>query len=207
MPRTGRVRIYVVKDTALYNLLRIRHSGLHDGGERWIGEHGTLGQTPAGRWAEGVAARWPPRYGGQRDGVPGRLLAGAAQDAEADGFMVDYMQYFGDALKPWIACQDRLEKFVLRRDPRDISRIWVLDPDGHAYLPVPYRTLSCSPISVLNSVPRSPGCAVTAAPRSMRTPDLLHGHELTAPESGRIRPARCPGSRVRPCRVAPAVPG
>ncbi|MEV1179619.1 Mu transposase C-terminal domain-containing protein [Nonomuraea sp. NPDC049784] len=64
------------------------------------------------------------------------------------GFTIDHVQYFSDALKPWIARRDRLEKFVLRRDPRDISRIWVLDPDGHAYLPVPYRTLSRPPISV-----------------------------------------------------------
>ncbi|SRR6266536_2931927 len=37
---------------------------------------------------------------------------------------------------------------MLRRDPRDISRIWVLDPDGTAYLEVGYRTLSRPPISV-----------------------------------------------------------
>ena len=37
---------------------------------------------------------------------------------------------------------------MLRRDLRDISRVWVLDPDGHVYLPVPYRTLSRPPISV-----------------------------------------------------------
>jgi putative transposase len=37
---------------------------------------------------------------------------------------------------------------VLRRDPRYISRIWALDPDGTAYVEVPYRTLSRPPISV-----------------------------------------------------------
>lgn len=37
---------------------------------------------------------------------------------------------------------------MLRRDPRDISRIWALDPDGDAYLQVSYRTLSRPPISV-----------------------------------------------------------
>jgi putative transposase len=40
-----------------------------------------------------------------------------------------------------------LEKFVLRRDPRDISRIWALDPDGDSYVQVAYRTLSRPPIS------------------------------------------------------------
>ena len=36
----------------------------------------------------------------------------------------------------------------VRRDPRDISRIWALDPDGDTYVEVPYRTLSRPPISV-----------------------------------------------------------
>jgi putative transposase len=64
------------------------------------------------------------------------------------GFTIDHDQYFSDARKPRIARRDRLEKFVLRRGPRDISRIWALDPDGDAYVQVPYRTLSRPPISV-----------------------------------------------------------
>ena len=36
---------------------------------------------------------------------------------------------------------------MLRPDPRDISRIWALDPDGGAYLEMPYRTQSRPPIS------------------------------------------------------------
>ncbi|MEV1005657.1 hypothetical protein AB0I79_62890, partial [Nonomuraea sp. NPDC050202] len=50
--------------------------------------------------------------------------------------------------KPWIARRRQLEKIVLRRDPRDISRVWALDPDGDSYLPVPYRTMSRPPISL-----------------------------------------------------------
>jgi len=64
------------------------------------------------------------------------------------GFQIDHVQYYCDALKPWIARRERLGKFVLRRDPRDISRIWALDPDGTAYLEVGYRTLSRPPISL-----------------------------------------------------------
>jgi putative transposase len=43
---------------------------------------------------------------------------------------------------------DRLDRFVICCDPRAISRIWVLDPDGGAYLEVPYPVLSRPPISV-----------------------------------------------------------
>ncbi|MFE7802536.1 Mu transposase C-terminal domain-containing protein [Nocardia sp. NPDC057440] len=64
------------------------------------------------------------------------------------GFQVDHVQYYGDALKPFIGRREQLERFVLRRDPRDISRIWVLDPDSGEYMQVPYRTWSRPAISV-----------------------------------------------------------
>jgi putative transposase len=58
------------------------------------------------------------------------------------GFVIDHIHYYADALKPWIARRDRLPAFLIRRDPRDISRIWVLEPEGQHYLEIPYRTLS-----------------------------------------------------------------
>jgi putative transposase len=58
------------------------------------------------------------------------------------GFVLDRIAYFGDCLKPWIASRDRLEKFIIRRDPRDISRIWVLDLESKLYFDIPYRSLS-----------------------------------------------------------------
>jgi putative transposase len=63
------------------------------------------------------------------------------------GFVIGHVQYYSDALKPWIARRDQLGRFVLRRDPRDLSRIWALEPDGTGYVEVPYRTLSRPPIS------------------------------------------------------------
>lgn len=33
------------------------------------------------------------------------------------GFVIDHVRYFSDALKPWIARRERLDRFVLRRDP------------------------------------------------------------------------------------------
>ena len=41
-----------------------------------------------------------------------------------------------------IARRERWPAFLIRRDPRDISRIWVLEPEGQHYLEIPYRTLS-----------------------------------------------------------------
>lgn len=104
--------------------------------------HSELHQTPAGRWAEGVAEH----------GVPAVVLSPTAflvdflpvihRTLTRTGFVIDYVHYFANVLKPWIARRGELGKFVLRRDPRDISRIWVLEPGGEQYVEVPYRTLS-----------------------------------------------------------------
>ncbi len=125
--------------------------------ERWLAlavasyhgqVHATLGCTPAGRWAEGVAAAGSPATVTSEVAFLVDFLPVLRRTLTRTGFVVDHVGYFCDALKPWIAQRDRLDRFVLRRDPRDISRIWVLDPAGETYLAVPYRTLSHPPISV-----------------------------------------------------------
>ncbi|MGH8934300.1 MAG: Mu transposase C-terminal domain-containing protein, partial [Egibacteraceae bacterium] len=104
--------------------------------------HATLGQTPSGRWAEGVAASGRPATVSNETAFLVEFLPVIRRTLTRTGFVIDHVQYYSDALKPWIARRDRLDRFVLRRDPRDISRIWALEPDGGAYLQVPYRTLS-----------------------------------------------------------------
>jgi putative transposase len=114
------------------------HGQVHDG----------LGRTPAGVWAELVAENGAPVTVASETAFLVDFLPVIRRSLSRSGFLIDHVQYYCDALKPWIARRERLGKFVMRRDPRDISRIWALDPDGAAYLEVPYRTLSRPPISV-----------------------------------------------------------
>jgi putative transposase len=58
------------------------------------------------------------------------------------GFMIDHISYYADTLKPWIARRDKLGQFIIRRDPRDISCVWALDPLSNQYLELPYRCIS-----------------------------------------------------------------
>ena len=109
--------------------------------------HGTLGQTPAGRWEQGAAEGGRPATVASETAFLVDFLPVFRRSVTRTGFQIDHVQYYSDALRPWIARRERLGKFVLRRDPRDISRIWALDPDGRAYVQVPYRTLSRPPIS------------------------------------------------------------
>jgi putative transposase len=46
------------------------------------------------------------------------------------------------ALKLWINEKNRGYIFIIRRDPRDLSRIYVLHPKESHYIEVPYRTFS-----------------------------------------------------------------
>lgn len=109
--------------------------------------HETLGRTPAGMWAEKAAQAGPPVTVTSQTAFLVDFLPVLRRTLTRSGFVIDHVQYYSDALRPWIARRGQLGRFVVRRDPRDISRIWVLDPDGGSYLPVGYRTLSRPPIS------------------------------------------------------------
>ncbi|MBD4427403.1 transposase, partial [Xanthomonas citri pv. citri] len=117
--------------------------------ERWLAlavgtyhgsVHNGLLQPPAARWAEAV----------ERVGVPAVVTRPTAflvdflpvirRTLTRTGFVIDHIHYYADALKPWIARRERLPAFLIRRDPRDISRIWVLEPEGQHYLEIHYRT-------------------------------------------------------------------
>ncbi|GFZ99351.1 Mu transposase C-terminal domain-containing protein [Nesterenkonia alkaliphila] len=110
--------------------------------------HTTLGQTPAGKWAEGMASTGVPVVTTNPTAFLVDFLPVIRRKLTRTGFVIDHVHYFADVLKPWIARREQLERFIIRRDPRDISRVWVLDPDGSDYFEVPYRTLSNPAVSV-----------------------------------------------------------
>jgi putative transposase len=110
--------------------------------------HGTLGQTPAGRWTEGLAATGVPVTTTNPTAFLVDFLPVIRRQLTRTGFVIDHVHYFANVLKPWIARRESLERFIIRRDPRDISRIWVLDPEGTGYVEVPYRTLANPAVSV-----------------------------------------------------------
>jgi putative transposase len=61
---------------------------------------------------------------------------------QRDGFTLDHITYFSNALRPWIEARDRPNPLLIRCDPRDLSRIFVFDDASDVYLEVPYRVLS-----------------------------------------------------------------
>jgi putative transposase len=59
-----------------------------------------------------------------------------------DGITIDHITYYSNSLRPWIQLRDQPTPLLIRRDPRDLSRIFVLDAENNRYLEVPYRMLS-----------------------------------------------------------------
>lgn len=69
------------------------------------------------------------------------------------GVVIDDIYYYHEVLNPWINAQDLNQstakrKFILRRDPRDISVVYFFDPDANQYYEIPYRNAAHPPISV-----------------------------------------------------------
>lgn len=61
------------------------------------------------------------------------------------GIVMDNITYYDPVVDPWIHSKDPetkgKRKFICRRDPRDISAIWFLDPEQDRYFKVPYRNI------------------------------------------------------------------
>ena len=63
------------------------------------------------------------------------------------------ISYYTDALRGLIHMRDPKshklkQKFVCRYDPRDLSRLWLFEPESNKYTEVPYRDRSRPPISL-----------------------------------------------------------
>jgi len=60
------------------------------------------------------------------------------------GVQIDHINYYGPELDPYINAADpdhpdAKRKFLFRRNPRNISKIYFLDPKAKAYVELPYR--------------------------------------------------------------------
>ena len=163
--------------------------------------HGTTQQTPQARWAAATAQKATITVGSEAAFLVD-FLPVIRRTLTRTGFVIDHVRYFSDALKPWIARRDRLDRFVIRRDPRDISRIWVLDPDGGSYLPVPYRTLSHPAVSVWEH--RAAVQRLREQGRAQELPQLAKPLSSAAREPPQRRPL---SGMEQSCSPAPRAPG
>ncbi|MBF0185827.1 MAG: DDE-type integrase/transposase/recombinase [Magnetococcales bacterium] len=118
--------------------------------------HAALGMPPIEKWRRGIVGHGREKGIGMIEPIsdPRRLrldfLPFSERTVQREGIAWDKVTYFGDILRPWINAKkgNVKQKFLVRRDPRDISHIWFFDPQIKEYFEVPYRDLTHPSISI-----------------------------------------------------------
>lgn len=121
--------------------------------------HSELNTTPLQQFENGIFGN--DHYPGR--GLPDRLvdeprlrldlMPFQERTVQPFGVVIDEIHYYDDVLRPWINAADptdakRKRKFIIRRDPRDISVVYFYDPELKQYFEIPYRNTAHPPISV-----------------------------------------------------------
>lgn len=104
--------------------------------------HSTLMEPPSSRWAHATTQFGQPLTVTNANAFLIDFLPVIKRTIQRIGFVIDRISYYANVLKPWIARRKCLDSFIIRRDPRNLSRVWVLDPETNHYLEIPYRILS-----------------------------------------------------------------
>ncbi|AXK38409.1 Mu transposase C-terminal domain-containing protein [Crenobacter cavernae] len=121
---------------------------------------GNDGRSPQSQWELGLLGNGSTVLG---RGIPARypdeerlrldFLPYAERTVQEYGIAFEGVTYWSDALRRLVhakdpASQKLKRQFVCRYDPRDLSRIWLFEPDGRHYLELPYRNLARPSISL-----------------------------------------------------------
>jgi putative transposase len=117
--------------------------------------HTSLGMTPEEKFYQGLygvgegTIPFLPTVPADTVNLRLSLLPVMERSVQKNGITIDYITYFSETLRKWIipANYKKLNKklhstkLLCRRDPRDISKIYVYDPDVEDYITVPYSDI------------------------------------------------------------------
>ena len=131
-------------------------------------EHrGLGGKSPLKAWEEGLLGTGsspgtglPPRHTDE-EAIRLRFLPFEKRTVQKYGVVIDDITYWNDHLRLLIGEREpdqrhRLRKYEVRRDPRDLTRVWLYDPLPQTHVELAFRHPSRSSLSLweLNAIKR-----------------------------------------------------
>ena len=126
-------------------------------------EHRSIGMTPEEKFYQGLLGvgngtiPFLPSVPANTLKLRMSLLPVLKRTVQKNGITIDYITYFSETLRKWIipAQYKKINKnlqamsLVCRRDPRDISKLYVYDPDIDDYIIVPYSDIKKPAINIM----------------------------------------------------------
>jgi putative transposase len=112
--------------------------------------HSALSTPPLAAWERGITGDATSLGRGTPIAVPDPhrflidFLPIERRLIRREGISLHSISYWSDVLRAWIGVP---EKMIVRYDPRDLSRIYLLGPDGR-YYDIPYRDLGRPPVTL-----------------------------------------------------------
>lgn len=121
--------------------------------------HSELNVPPRRQWEIGVVGDQSrpgigiPAVPGDPERIRLDFMPMEERTVQQYGIALDCIEYYDEVLNRWIGSTDpanskEKRRFVVRYDPRDISKIYFFDPEAKQYFEVPYRSPHLPPISM-----------------------------------------------------------
>lgn len=110
--------------------------------------HRGIGRSPRARWESAIRDSKPSRVITNPSAFLIDFLPIERRKVTRSGLQLDYILYYSDDLRPLIERAKSLPRLMVRRNPMDISRIWLLDPILDHYIELPYKDPQMPPVSL-----------------------------------------------------------
>ncbi|NMJ87773.1 MAG: transposase, partial [Thaumarchaeota archaeon] len=120
--------------------------------------HSSLGMAPIQKYNDGILGSdttkgigFYPRITDNKR-VQLDFMPFVKRNVQRNGIVIDHIRYYDEVLSKYIlpsSYPDKKKiKLTFKRDPRDISIIYFLDPHLNEYFEIPYRDVSKPPMSI-----------------------------------------------------------
>lgn len=146
--------------------------------------HGTLGKSPLQAWQEATGSgRFVPALPPDVDRFRIDLLPYEERTIQREGLALFGLDYADGVLQTWRGAQPRgasAAKHIVKYDPRDLSRVFFIPPDGGPPLPIPLSDRSTGAFSMLELQRMQALAKASRETLSMRNLAAMLSRERTA---------------------------